>query len=255
MEQVLAKLTELTVGVNELRADRANQVTRQDLQEFHEKSMFETKAFVLSQTDPMNESVTELLKSSVENFDRVGKLESRVQKLESRGPGKFDDSFAKLAVEGFNENAKLEDHLGAMKSFMEKNFPKIDAKFSVIHKGSWGDKGKNRKMTGVGLIDVGCPDLRELLVKTVESKGLKVQSGGKELKVVRALTRSASDRNKAIREAADLLKKQKGLQEKDVVPEWAGDRGVKVKGMYAFKQPKGRELGAFCGAFVHLKLP
>ena len=42
---VLSKLTELTVGVNELRAAQATAITKQDLQEFHEKSSLEFKAF------------------------------------------------------------------------------------------------------------------------------------------------------------------------------------------------------------------
>ena len=84
---VLSKLTELTVGVNELRASQASVVTRADLKEFHEKANAETRAFVLSQTDPLNESVTHLLKSEVANFDRVGRLESRVDKLvKPKGP-------------------------------------------------------------------------------------------------------------------------------------------------------------------------
>ena len=40
---VLSKLTELTVGVNELRAAQASTVTRADLQEFHEKCNPETR--------------------------------------------------------------------------------------------------------------------------------------------------------------------------------------------------------------------
>ena len=47
----------------------------------------------------------------------------------------------------------------AMQAFMETQFPTVGARYAVIHSGFWKEKGKHRKMTGVGLIDVGCPDL------------------------------------------------------------------------------------------------
>ena len=43
LELVLSKLSELTIGVNELRACQANAVTRQDLQEYYERSNAETR--------------------------------------------------------------------------------------------------------------------------------------------------------------------------------------------------------------------
>ena len=41
LDLVLAKLTELTVGVNDLRAHQASAVTRADLQEFQDKARLE----------------------------------------------------------------------------------------------------------------------------------------------------------------------------------------------------------------------
>ncbi len=251
---VLSKLTELTVGVNELRASQASVVTRADLKEFHEKANAETRAFVLSQTDPLNESVTHLLKSEVANFDRVGRLESRVDKLvKPKGP---DLSFQQLAVVQFPENAALEDRLEAMQTFMRTQFPKVHVKgVSVIHRGDWKERGKNRSMTRVGLIDVGNADVREYIMKIIEAKNLKVPCAGKSLKIARAMTDNAKDRNTALTGAADLLKKQPGLSAKDVSIEWTGSRSVKAKGAIAFEQPAGRDLGSFCGAYAHLKLP
>ena len=254
LDLVLTKLNELTVGVNELRASQATAVTRADLQEFHDKSNAETRAFVLSQTEPLNESVAHLLKSEVENFDRVGRLESRVDKIaKPKGP---DLSFQQLAVVQFPENAALEDRLEAMQTFMRTQFPKVHVKgVSVIHRGDWKERGKNRSMTRVGLIDVGNADVREYIVKIIEAKDLKIPCAGKSLKIVRAMTDNAKDRNTALTGAADLLKKQPGLSAKDVSIEWTGSRSVKVKGAIAYEQPVGRDLGSFCGAYAHLKLP
>ena len=111
-------------------------------------------------------------------------------------------------------------------------------------------------MSGVGLFDVGCPDLRELLIKSIESKGLKVQSGGKDLKVARAKSQSARDRDGALAKASVILKKQAGVEDKDVsIERDGGTRGVKVRNIFAFTQPAGVEMGSFCGEFSHLKLP
>ena len=255
---VLSKLTELTVGVNELRAAQASTVTRADLQEFHEKSNAETRTFVLSQTDPIKESVSLLLKSDAKNVERVRRLETRVEKLESSSPTGPDWSFQKLAVTKFPSTVGLEERLAVMRQFMATNFPNVQAqKIEIIHRGNLQERGKNRTMTPVGLIDVGNADLREHLVKTIEAKNLKISCGGKELTVTRAMTRSADARNKALRNAADALKEQAGLPAKDVVIEWIDSkgRGVKVKGQYAFEQPRGRDIGSFTDAYAHLKLP
>ena len=139
-----------------------------------------------------------------------------------------------------------------MKAFMEMHFPTVDARYTVIHLGSWKEKGKHRKMTGVGLIDVGNPDIREMLMKIIESKDLQLPSHGKNLNLRRAKTQSASDRDMALVKAAELLKKQPGTT--DVCIEWAGSRGVKVAGVYAYSQAVGKDVGNFVGTFAQLQL-
>ena len=68
-------------------------------------------------------------------------------------------------------------------------------------------------MTGVGLIGVGSPDLREMLVKTISCKDLKLFCEGKSLKVARAKTKSPSDRDGALVKAPELLKKQSSVKD------------------------------------------
>ena len=52
-------------------------------------------------------------------------------------------------------------------------------------------------MRGVGLIDIGSLDLGEMLAKTVSAKDLKAMRQGKSLKVARAKTKSARDKDGA----------------------------------------------------------
>ena len=202
-------------------------------------------------------NLVDLGKASIAHDDRIGRLESQFAKLDVAKSGP-DLSFQKLAVKGFPSDVGLEDRLAAMHQFMSTHFPNVHAqKIEVIHQGNWQERGKNRVMTQVGLIDVGNADLREHMVKTVEARNLKVSCGGKELTVTRSMTRSADARNKALRNAADALKEQVGLPDKDVVIEWVDSkgRGVKVKGKYVFEQPRGRDIGSFTDAYAHLKLP
>ena len=60
-------------------------------------------------------------------------------------------------------------------------------------------------MTGVGFIDVGCPDVRERVVQIIESKNFKIKIGGVDMKVTRARTEAATARNTMLRQASDLL--------------------------------------------------
>ena len=129
----------------------------------------------------------------------------------------------------------------------------VCARYSVVHSGSWKNKETHRKITGVALIDVGSPDLREMLVNIISGKDLKVLWEGKSLKVTRAKPKSASDRDGVLVKASEFRKKQVGA--KDISIEWVGTRGVKVEGTFAYFQPVGNEVGTFVRSFAHLKLP
>ena len=77
----LSKLTKLTIGVNELRPAQATAVTRQNLQEFHEKSILEFKAFVASRTKPVWDDVSLVMQIKKTEKERVDNLETEVAKL------------------------------------------------------------------------------------------------------------------------------------------------------------------------------
>ena len=72
--------------------------------------------------------------------------------------------------------------------------------------------------------------------------------------ISKARTRNATDRNKALTQASDLLKKIAD-NERNVEIVWVGSRGVTVKGVHAFEQPAGTDLGHFYRDYGHLELP
>ena len=79
---------------------------------------------------------------------------------------------------------------------------------------------------------------------------------GQDIAVRRARTRLATVRHAALRNAADTLKELAEM-DNDVEIVWGRDgeqRGVKVKGTYAFTQPSGDSLSNFSCDFEYLDL-
>ena len=237
----------LLQGVNDIRA---NAVTRQQLQAFHKLQSTEMRTYVQAELVPIHRD----LQSQAAHVDALSAEVSQLKMLKPKAEKAPDDSFKKLVVVGFPADMSLEARLSAMQDFMEANFPKLPASFCVKHTGPWKNHGQDRKMTRVGFIDVGCPDVRERVVQTIESKSLKIKIGGADIKVTRARTEAATARNTALRQASDLIKNESGVNDADVKIQWTGERGVTVSDVFAFKQPRGSDTGIFCGQYTHLML-
>ena len=109
-------------------------------------------------------------------------------------------------------------------------------------------------MTAVGFIDVGDADTREFVISQITARKLTLKCNTVDLKIARALTESAKDRNTALVSASDLLKKQVGVTSSEVVIVWE-TRSIEVRKQVAFKQPSGQRFGAFMNSFSHLELP
>ena len=258
LKAVLDTLGVVVTGINELREGMAATVKYGDLKQFHEMHSKEIQTYVCSRVDPIVEdqveiksNVVDLMKDAVYQDERIGKLENRVEELlSSKGKGP-DLSFKRIVFKGFPEKIALDDRLECMKRWMEKHFPKLDFTYGVFYNGSF--KEKSRKITRVGYAECTSSDIRNAVFDRIEGKITGPSIGGKTLKVEKARSQSATDRNNALTEAADLLKRQPGLQKEDVQIVWKDKRGVKVKDEVAFEQPPGKELGSFKGDFAYLE--
>ena len=120
---VLAKLTELTVGVNDLRAHQATAVTRADLQEFHEKARLEYNALVASQTEPLRDAVSDLEKEQTIHRDRIFKLETHVGDERAKKPDPNDVALLRISFKGFEDAESLELRNNVIAEFMKVHFP------------------------------------------------------------------------------------------------------------------------------------
>ena len=98
------------------------------------------------------------------------------------------------------------------------------------------------------------PDVREFVLRDVESRKLSLKCRNQNLSIVRAITDQREDRNAALFTAAELLKQERDVNDADVEIIWA-TRSVEVRKEVPFKQPKGQALGSFCGKYGHLALP
>ncbi len=139
--------------------------------------------------------------------------------------------------------------------FMDSNFPNIKTRDCSVY--FRRDKVKNTyDETKTGFVEFASKAVRDRVFDMIDADPQKHQCKikGKSVDIQKARSRSATDRNKALTAAADLLKDivdNKG----DVKPVWVGSRGVTVRGVYAYEQPSGHDLGRFVGDYEHLELP
>ena len=230
-----------------------------ELQQFavHKNELAQTNSDVRE----VSSHVTELSQCAVLHSDRIGNLETalselrvKFEKLELKSKRGPDDAFKRIVFLGL-PNVSYEKRVEHLSSFMKSKFPGVQCNCSVYFRK--GDSNKDRVMTNTGFAEFVSSDVRDLVLKQMESNtdGFKLVIDGKEVAVRRARTRRATERNTALRKAAETLTKLAEM-DGDVEIEWGRDgaqRGVKVKGSYAFLQPS-EGLGSFSGEFEHLDL-
>ena len=181
-------------------------------------------------------------------------MRQKFEKLELKAKRGPDDSFKRIVFLGMPKML-YEKRIQYLESYMKDKFPSIKYVCSVYFRK--GD-GKDRVMTDTGYVEFVSSDVRDFVLKLIDADEgkFKFNIEGKAIAIRRARTRRATERNAALRTAAETLKKLADM-DNDVEIEWGrdgGQRGVKVKGTYAFTQPSGDSLGNFAGEFEHLDL-
>jgi len=217
----------------------------------------------LTETKDLNDRLVKREQASVQETDRVGRLEGTIKDLRMKienlelkaNKGGIDDSYKQIVFLGLPKIA-LGERIKAMRAFMDEHFADIGfAKCSVKYKGSYKDGGRTE--TNVGYVEFASGDVRDTVLDQIQSKDLVCHIGGKKVDIKRARTQNASQRNRKLRDAADMLKTLVD-NEGDVEIQWgfgSADRGVTVRGVYAYDQPSGKILGTFTGDYAHLELP
>ena len=159
-----------------------------------------------------------------------------------------DPGYKRLAFLGLPK-VSYETRVAGMRGFMATHFEDVHIEAcSVIFSGK---RGEHREATNVGYVQFASSDVRDHVLKIIVDKKHGCKIDGKQVDIKRGRTRNVGDRNRALQDAADKLKKITG----DVAIQWkSGQRGVTVRGEYAYTQPDGTSLGEFAGDYAHLEL-
>ncbi len=214
----------------------------------------DTKAAqALDETKMLHQRMVTAEQGQIREFDRVGRLESEVQELKKQLQSLKlnaggDPGYKRLAFLGLPK-VSYETRIAGMRGFMATHFKDVHIEAcSVIFSGK---RGEHREATNVGYVQFASSDVRDHVLKIIEDKKHGCKIDGKQVDIKRSRTRNAGDRNRALQDAADKLKKITG----DVAIQWkSGQRGVTVRGEYAYTQPDGTSLGEFAGDYAHLEL-
>ena len=248
-------------GVNELRQ---NTVTKATLAEFRELQAAEMRTFVRAENAPLHNAVgklcgdvTRLSQEAIENFDRVGRLEAKVDTLQSGGgeasssssqPNPFDPARRQVAFIGFEPGSSTDERIAAMDAFMTKHFADIRPVCTNIYPDKDGNPTNN------GFVEVVDSKLVRRVTKIVKDRSLKLD-GRAGVAIKPALTAIDRNRNWALKKATTLVREHPAAHGKTVDFKRAEGRGVYVDNVQVFSQePRFSKGGTFHGSFVGLKL-
>ena len=253
-------------GVNDLRA---NTVTKATLREFHELQAEEMRTFVRAENAPLHhvvgqlsENVTNLARDSVTNFDRIGRVESRMDKLEQGGgsrdrPNKADVNHLRIAFKGFSSEG-VDDRFETLKAFTEKYLGKNS--FVCIDTRMTGDY-KERKATGESFVQFGTQDARDRALDKLQANKQDqnaASSKGNKLTISKSKPEWVRQRDWAMRKSEELIQKKvdsRGSKATIKFEKGKESRKILVDGAEAFVQLRTDARGRFLNDFSDLNLP
>ncbi len=258
--QTLANgMNTLITGVNELRVSCADTVKVKDLEAFREIQSEEFREMVTVHTEPIKAEVAEVKVDVVHHDARITKLEAQVKELQGGGEkarkralDENDPAFKQIAFVGF-KLADLEQRAAMARTFVEAHAK--DAKITnveTIMNGPW----KQRKPTGVLVVEFASRDVRDRALKAVDGKEFK--DGNEALKIQRARTRAQRARNWALRKAEELAKieaQRRGVSGAARIDFMMPTRKVFIGEELAFVQQKDELRGQFVDVFAGCVLP
>ena len=108
-------------------------------------------------------------------------------------------------------------------------------------------------MTLNGFVELGSSHVARAVAEKIKTSGLKLQAGGQDIRIKRAITDLDRRRNYALHAALELVTADNKSNGKTIETK---DRTVLVNNVVAYSQKQRYEpSGAFEGDFQHLQLP
>ena len=170
-------------------------------------------------------------------------LPSTVQQLLNN----LDPAVRRVACLGFDDSTSEEQRITLVKDFVKKEAPQHNlADVACFKKGPHN----NRSLTSVAYAEFANADAAKNFAKKFADAKAKLSSSV-VVSVRMARSKVNGQRNFALRQASDVLKKHCGGKEVSVA--WK-NREVTVGGECAFKQDRAELSGSFVGVFSPLRL-
>ncbi len=258
-ETIDPTLQAILAGVNEIRATA---VTQQTLREFYALQRAEYQTYVQAENAPLHEGMAQLnrsfavlAKDAFETYDRLGKLESRVEaghpsgaSSSEPGPELHDPARRRVAFTNFPSNTTITERIEAMDTFMTTHFSDLKPLLTNLFPDKTGKPSCN------GFVELVSPKQARHVTDATKSRGLAVAGYG-AVEVKPALTDIDRNRIWALRTAEEKIRKSPKAHGKWVTVKKTDGRGVYVDGAPVFIQPQryARD-GIFQGQFADLTL-
>ncbi len=206
----------------------------------------------LEETKNLHERTVILETGAIQEFDRVGKLETEITELrrlvETSTGGVFrkdkhDPALVRISFTNFPAKMTDTEKITEMEGFMKKYFSDV----RIMHSDHFNEKAS--------FVQVGTQKIAQRVTDKVKAQKLALAKY-RDVKIKPATTGIDLSRNWALGTAEDLIRKHAKAQGKDIEVKKGKDRGVHVGKEPAFVQKQRYDpRGAFQGEFTDLQLP
>jgi len=209
-------------------------VTRTHLDKFHLEQIQAIENRVEQAVEPLAAEI-KVLKERVVTLEasHIGSG-ARVRSASER-PRATDPAFKTVVFKGIPESMSADQRLTEIEAFMRNKFPTMRVRdIGNFYKGAFPN---GRSLTRAAYVELSNADVRREMIDKIggmkdQPVKIKCVLGGSEVRIRKALTEQAIQRNSALRRAADVIKADDRFKGKTAKIEWVGERGVTIDGAY-----------------------
>ena len=239
----------LLQGVNDIRA---NVVTRQQLQAFHDLQATEMRTYVQAELAPVHNTLRQYSADVGSMAERMSRIESRVDAggvMSEARPEIHDPARRRVAFIGFGAQTSAHDRISAMEVFMRDHFPAI----KPVSVNLFPDKEGRPSVHG--FVECCSPQQTRMILDSIKTQNLRL-GGHDGVNIKPALTDIDKNRNWAIFAAEEKVKASPQAQGKHVSVKKSGKgRVVYANDVAVFTQVERHARGVvFLSEYAHLSL-
>ena len=229
------------------------------LDSFHSQQMQAIEDRVKQATEPLHEQLASMQSrlSKLETTFQIGSGSSG-RRAASERPRGSDPAFRTIVFNGIREDVPAAQRLHDIEAFLKAKFPNARVRdIGNYYKGAYPN---GRSLTRVAYAELSSADVRREVLDAIggfndKPVKLKCSIGGAEVRIKKAMSEQALQRDSALRRAADMIKADPRATGKTAKIEWIKERGVTIDKIFVFQQSSVDLAGQFAGEFSDLRLP